>query len=371
MAIIVAILGLNLLVVVHEFGHYLVARACGMRVLRFSIGFGPAIVSVQRGECVWQLAAFPVGGFVQVAGWGSHADDHEPGSYLSRPLWQRALMVLAGPGFNFAFAALVYIYLLGSSNALLFEGGARGTTVPRAVAGAAAKAGLRPFDVIESVDGVKVHFFGELKRAVSKSAGEPMKLRVARSPDGQRPPWTRRDMGEGLVFLYPEAPESWKRETIEVRAERTKKGLQLGVTPDLARYGATGSMIVYHATAESLRACGLILHKLNEALWGREELQVASVVKITEVTADSVKVGSDWFLTLLALLSVNLALLNLLPLPALDGGRLLFVAMEAIARRPVPRRVENLIHAVGMLVLLGLIAVVMAKEILELVQGAS
>ena len=104
---------------------------------------------------------------------------------------------------------------------------------------------------------------------------------------------------------------------------------------------------------------------LGRAIKGEDDAQVASVIKITEIGADTVKMGSEWFLSLLAILSVNLGLLNLLPFPALDGGRLVFIAVEAVARRPVPRQIEMVIHAVGMLLIMGLMLFIIFGEVAE------
>lgn len=384
MALVVAIVGLNLLVVIHELGHFVVARLCGMDVRRFSIGFGPPVLSIEHNDTVYQLAAFPVGGFVQVAGLGTDRDDDEvgdapPGSYLSRPLWQRALMVSAGPAANFAFAALVYMALFGSHNAVMFEGTRMGTPAVKAVSGAAADAGMKPGDIIVAVNDSPVINHIQIQRATK--AGEPSKLTVARPPDDATINWTRVEAGEpwkgmilmrdekgrGLVVGWPEASLAWPRHEVTVIPRRDGSGhLRLGLSFEPARFGSEGfAATTRYALSESYNASAMVVGHFWSALVGKEKLQLASVVKVTEKGADTVQMGYEFFLTLLALISVNLGVINLLPFPALDGGRLMFVGIEAVARRPVPRRFEHALHAIGFILLMGLVAVVVAKEIAE------
>ena len=362
---------------VHELGHFVVARMCGMTVRRFSIGFGPPVVQIERNDTIYQLAAFPVGGFVQVEGLGAEHEarfDHEvlgdanPGSYLSRPLWQRAAMVSAGPLANFGLAAVIYATLFSSGSAVMFEMGRMGTPAIKSVSGAAADAGLRANDVIVYINGKPV----AARRDVNTHTrpGEPTTITVARPPDGALH-WAERrkgyDRGVSPIIRWPESSADWEQVTVTVIPRRDKnKRLRLGITFVPARFGSEGfADTAGYAMSESWIASSLIVGHLWKALVGKEKLQLASVVKVTEKGADSVEMGYEFFLTLLALISVNLGVINLLPFPALDGGRLIFVGIEAIARKPVPYKVEQVMHAIGFLLLMSLVAVVVAKEIAE------
>lgn len=368
MSVLIAFLGFNVLVLVHELGHYLVARWSGMRVQVFSIGFGPAVIRFKGAETVYQIAAIPLGGYVKVV--GLNDQDRSPGSYLTRPLWQRALMVSAGPLANFAFAAVLYAYLFGSFNALSYGWNRSPTTVVRQVQGAAAEAGLLPFDVIEQINGQPVVHFDQLRKATGESGGAPMTLLVARSPDGQPPPYERRDAGKyvpGLVIAVPQAPADWPRVEVTITPTETKDGLLLGVAPDFARYGAVDWWAATRiAAAETWAIADLTLRQVGKLLQGDEKTQVVSVVKITAVGADRVKMGSEWFLALLAIISINLGLLNLLPIPLLDGGRLMFLGIEAISRKPVPRPLELTVNAVTFVLLMGFAVFVVGRDVVNL-----
>ena len=361
--IVTAVLGFTALIVVHELGHYIVARACRMRVLKFSVGFGPPLVSWERSGVKWQIALVPVGGYVQVAGLGSQVEADGPGSFTSRPLWQRAAMIFAGPAANYLLATLIYFYLIASFNLL-----ATPTNVLREVRGPAEAAGLLAHDTIVAIDGEEVDSFQDIRRATGRSAGEVMRITVIRPPVGHRPALKLApvsEAGRGTRTYIPTPDPSWPRHTLEVTPEKKTKGYVIGVGPDMARFG-TESWIraLEFAVAEPWHITQMMAAGLWRIAEGKDEAQLASVVKITQIGADTLELGfSDWFLKFLALLSVNLFLLNLLPVPALDGGRLIFIGIEAVARRPIPPRLENAIHGMGMIVLLGLILWVTVGDI--------
>jgi|JI10StandDraft_1071094.scaffolds.fasta_scaffold25910_7 regulator of sigma E protease len=365
--ILIAILGFNVLIVVHELGHFLVARLSGMRVLKFSIGFGPAIIRVRGKETVYQFAAIPVGGFVQIA--GMMEKDYSEGSYLTRPLWQRGLTVFAGPLFNFALAALIYIGLFSTFTSLTFEWDRVPSPTVREVEGPAAAAGMQPFDTIVKIDDTVVKSFRDIGRAVGASDGSKMRVEVVRPREG-RSIYDRRNVDSeamGLRMDYPVPDPDGERIVLEVQPEKASRGWRLGIAAELARFGAADfTTAVKFAGTETWSVISTMVAFVGKALKGEEKVQLASVVKITQMGADTVHRGWEWFLNLLALLSINLGFLNLLPLPALDGGRLVFVFYEAIAGKPAPRRVEGIIHATGMVLLMGLILIVTAKDIIDL-----
>lgn len=380
MSLIIAILGFNMLVIVHEFGHYLVARLTGMTVVKFSIGFGPAIIRYHRGGTVFQFSAIPVGGYVQINGLTGEGDrlnhdlglPEDSGSYLSKPLWKRFAMVAAGPAFNFGFAALIYVYLFSSFSALSFGGFRQRApmNVAREVSGAAAAGGMRPYDTVERIDDVEIHSFQDIRRATGASEGRPMRVIVARPPEGQRPAYVRKSrdhVAEGLVAALPVPDPGWPRVELTITAQDLgPRGLLLGFVPDMARFGASsfGSAVRF-AVDESWTSMTLMFRILGRIMKGEEKAELHSPIKITRMGADSVDLGLEWALTLLALFSINLGVINLLPLPALDGGRLAFVAIEMVARKPVPRKVENILTGLGVLLLMALMIYAVGKDAIE------
>jgi regulator of sigma E protease len=373
--ILYALLGFNALVVVHELGHFLVARWCGMRVLKFSIGLGPPLLRITGKQTTFQIALLPVGGFVSIAGMaGKHPDDG-PGSYLRATRWQRAAMVLAGPLFNLVAAVAIYLYLFGTINAVTFP--PVGSNVVRDVAGPAAAAGLRPGDVVLAVNGDAVRFRTEVNAAVGRAQPEgdavtPVKLRIARPPAGQAFRYDHQDIGHdepGLWRAMPYVDPAWERLDLEITPERLSAGrVKLGVMYDLLTLGARdfGAMMRFSLEKVAFYT-ELGARTIGRILTGREEADLSSVVRITQVGADTLRIGgAGWYLNQLAMLSVSLFLLNLLPFPPLDGGRLLFLAVEGVARRPVPRRLENAVQGAGIALLLSLMLFVLVRDIVHL-----
>lgn len=383
MDLVITIVGLSLLVVVHELGHFLAARAVGMRVVKFSIGFGPAVVRYRGSETIYQLAAIPIGGYVQVEGLGGGSEGDEfaaivdrkslsgnQRSYESRPLWQRTLFVAAGSTFNFVFAFALFFGLFAASAGTTIGFRKDATLVVdkvKADSGAAA-AGLMPGDVIERIDGEPVVRFSVLRRAVGESEGQPLKLTVARPPAGAEMPIEWRPYGEdGLLASVPVPPDDWPRMVIAVAPRESARGYKLGINPQVRTFGADGlGAAAVLAWNETLAVTAFIVEGIGKLFRGSDEVQLGSVVKMAQLGADQVDMGWGWFLPFLAFISVNLGLLNLLPIPGLDGGRLMFIGIEAVARRPVPPRFEIVVHAVGLLFLFGLIGFVLFRDIAEI-----
>jgi len=374
-SLILFIIGFNILILVHELGHYVVARMVGMRATRFSVGFGPAIFRYHGKETVFQFALIPFGGYVQLEGLTrdrsstGQIGDATGATFMNFAPWKRAAVMLAGPMANFLLAVVTYTFLFGTTQAVTFDWRHEGTNVVREVTGPAKEAGIRPYDIIEAINGQPVRTFGEFKRIIGKTGGQTIRVLVRRSPDGS-PPSVRRIPSEkqSITIAWPTPdPAHWSRtEVIELKADKTAKGYILGITPDVARFGSEGWLDAARlGCLETYAIVKGMIRIVGRWFEGTEPVRLASVVKMADTGADTLKMGGNWFISFLAILSINLGIINLFPLPALDGGRLMFVGIETIARRPVPHRVETIIHAIGMLLLMGLMVVIVVKEILE------
>ena len=332
--LILAILALGVLIIVHEGGHFLVARLSGMRVDRFSIGFGPTLLSFKRGETIYQIALIPLGGFVQIAGLnpgeeGIATDD--PRAYPNRPVWQRLATIFAGPGTNYIFAAVLMVgfYLtwgvpVAGKSAIvgdLKEGKP------------AAAAGLERGDEIVAINGSKITDTNQVAPAITSSLGQPVKIDVMR--EGQ--PKTIMVKPEKDGTEYRIGIEIWpKEETAPAPAgECIKQGLMFPI-----------------------QYSGFILHGFREIFAGRQKAEFSGPAGIVKVMQRQISQGAKNALQIMAIISVYLGLFNLLPLPALDGGRLAFLGWEAISRRRVNQRMEQSIHMVGMVVLLAFLVYV-------------
>jgi regulator of sigma E protease len=337
-SILLAILALGILIIVHEGGHFLIARLGGMRVDRFSIGFGPQLWSFKRGETVYQIAAIPLGGFVQIAGLnpgeeGMAADD--PRAYPNRPVLWRLATIFAGPATNYIFAALmmVFIYLIWG-----VPGAGKTPIVDMIVEGKpAAAAGFKEGDEILRIGGTPVKETKDVIPLVNASGGKDLAFDITR--DGK--PLT--------LHVKPEKDgNDWRI------------GVQLGPREEWVA-APTGERIK-RALIYPLEYSQYILQNLVSTGIGGIIKNGSGPVGIVTVMKKHIEHGARDAFMVVAIISTYLGLFNLLPLPGLDGGRLVFLAWEAISRRRVNQRMEQTVHMVGVLMLLTLILVITFKN---------
>ena len=335
---LVAILGLAVLMIVHEGGHFLAARKYGMRVVRFSIGFGPTIWKHRPKDSptVYQIALIPFLAYVQIAGMNPYeeSDPKDPGSYANASLWGRVVTIAAGPLTNYLFASiLIFFGLLIGGKEVPDEGSMRVQVEP----GPAQIAGVETGDRILQVNGGAVHNWDELKAAVRSHTGEEIDLTIERSdavvhrlvtPKGEK--------NAGLIHVRPQT---------HVEPVGVVEAAKISVkAPPLFVY-------------ENVREIGKVLA-------GKEKLQVSGPVGIVKETAKQARTGPGVLLQFLGMLSAYLGAFNLLPFPALDGGRLLFLGAEAVSRRRPDAKLEARVHAIGLLMLLTLIAFVTYADVI-------
>lgn len=344
MTMFLSILGLSLLIILHELGHYLVAKACRMRVLRFSLGFGPTIAKWTIGETIWQLAAVPLGGFVQVDGMGPKDTDvyeNDERNYRNRPLWQRAAVIAAGPVMNWVITALI---IGGLAMSVGYEKPDPGPRLGEVGEGsAAADAGLQADDVILSFDGQTPTSWEDVVREVRARPGQTVAVRVERGDQRFELPVTPKDDGKGRGFL----------------------GVRQGVT----RVTVTAAEAMVFAVRETWRRTsdqvglivGLVLRKNDATLSG-----LPGMVRVMKGAAER---GVEKFLLVLAAVSLGLCIFNVVPFPTLDGGRLVFLIAEGLRGKPVNERVEAIVHTVGFVLIVGLILFVSVRDLLFPVHG--
>lgn len=336
------ILAIGALIVVHEAGHYLVARWCRMRVERFSVGFGPAIAAYRskRSGTKFQLAPIPFGGFVEIKGMNilEEVDPDDPTVYPNRPVWQRFLTIFAGPATNYLFAIVLAF--------VLFAGAGMQKRTPAhevdSVGDDVAATGiLQPGDRFLAVDGVPL---GET----------PISEAVKRVGDREAEYLIERD-GEQLTVVMRPRPDG-------------KGNLRLGVglRAQIVREPVGLGTAAKEAVAYPFVQTKAILVGLYEWATGKVDGEVAGVVGIAVVVKKAIDLGWVELVTLLMILNVYLGLFNLFPLPALDGGRLVFLGYEMVTRRRANPKLEAAIHMVGVLLLSVLLVVVLVNDIRRL-----
>lgn len=337
--VLIGILGLAVLMVVHEGGHYLAARRYGMRVTKFSIGFGPTLWKrkPKGSPTTFQIAIIPFLAYVQIDGMNpfEETDPKDPASYANASLWARIVTIAAGPLANYVFASvLMFFGFLIGGRAIADETSMRVTVIP---SGPAAQAGMQKGDRVLSVDGVAIRDWKQLADVVGSHAGTPIDVEVERGSEKLHvkpvPVGEGDDKGKILVANYSEiVPVSVGEAAVLSVTEPPK------------------------VVVELLRGLGRIVTL-------KEKPNLTGPVGIVRDTAAAAKDGPDTYLKLLGLLSAYLGAFNLLPVPALDGGRLLFLGFEAASRRRADAKMEATIHAIGILMFLTLIAFVTYGDI--------
>jgi len=334
-AVLAAILAVSLLIVVHEAGHFLAARRFGMKVERFSIGFGPVVLAFKRGETEFAISALPLGGYVRISGMapGEDVDPADRTAYANQAAWRRFLVILAGPAMNYVTAVVVAAALLAPVGLRTPDPAARvGALVPGKPA---ERAGLVDGDRIAAVDGVPVDSWLGLVAELQRHPGERIALAVERGEGAG---------AERLVLpITPEDAGGRGRVGFRQHELVVKRG-PLGAI-------AEGVVRTDGQAAAQLKAFGQIFS-------GKQKAELSGPVGIAQELVRGAREGLEPFLTLVWTISVVLALLNLFPIPALDGGRLVFLGYEIVTRRRVDSRVENALHLVGFVALLGLIVAV-------------
>ncbi|BCH32712.1 zinc metalloprotease [Mesorhizobium sp. L-8-10] len=340
---------LTVVVFVHEMGHYLVGRWCGIGATAFSIGFGPELIGFNdRHGTRWKLSAIPLGGYVKFVGdmtVTSQPDKAEADAlpeglrkvaFHTQPVWKRAATVFAGPLFNFLLTIAVFAVMFSLYGRFVTE-----PTVAEVRPGSpAAEAGFLPGDRFVSVDGAKVETFADVQRLVSGRAGDPIRFVMLR--DGK----------EVTLQATPEVSEQ-----TDALGNAIKVGI-IGVVNNQAM--GQPRVISYsppQAFGEAVIETGRIIARTGQFLKrfvvGREDkCQLGGPVKIADMAGKAAKLGFEWLVQLVALLSVGIGILNLLPIPPLDGGHLVFYAVEAATGRPVSERVMEFVYRAGFFLVL-------------------
>ncbi len=356
---------LSLLVLIHEFGHFWVAKKLGIKVEEFGFGFPPKVISIQIGETVYSINALPIGGFVKLygedeAGAGRVSTQNSKPitknldrAFFARPAWQRALVVVAGVVMNFLLAVVIISYLFTQGTPVPLGKVIIDTVLPGS---AAEKASLRKGDVILSINNKEVKTVVELQRIV-----QPLL--------------------EKQVFLVFERENTRQRVAVVTQRKIVNNktigviGVELHdyVIKKYSWYEAPFAGL-YETTISSVKAVvqlpSTMAKLLSDLASGREPAGIAGPIGIAGATGDIVKRGGILaVIPLVGFLSLNLAILNILPIPALDGGRLFFILIELVVRRKVSQKFEQMAHTIGMVFLLTLIIVITYYDILKALSG--
>lgn len=338
--LLLTLLLLSVLVFLHEGGHFLVARLNKITVNEFSIGMGPKIFSYRskKSGILYSVRALPIGGFVSMAGEDEASED--PNAFCNKNVWRRISTVLAGPVTNIIvgfLGMLVLVALTGPATNIVAAFIDDATSVNH---------GLQIDDKIVAVEGVKTHTGNEVVYEITYQGDKPLDITVIRN-------------GEKIVIedvVFPTVEEN---------------GVTLG-NYDMLFYGVSEadrsfSIVISHTFWRTYSTAKMVWDSLADLIGGRFGLDaISGPIGMTELVGTAVVAGWESLLYLWVIISVNLGVMNLLPLPALDGGRLMFLLWEALTRKPVNKTVESYINAAGLLILMAFMILITFKDIFKL-----
>ncbi len=338
--LLLTLLLLGVLVFLHEGGHFLFARLNGITVNEFAIGMGPKIFSrvSEKSGIRYSIRALPIGGFVSMAGEDEASDDVN--AFCNKNVWRRISTVLAGPATNIlvGFVGMLVLVLLTVPASNIVAVFSENSTSD--------DCGLMINDKITAVNGVKTHTGNEVAYEITYQGDEPLDITVVRN-------------GETIVLenvSFPKVEES---------------GVVLG-TLDFQFWGVGDGdkdlgLILSHTFWRTYSTAKMVWDSLADLVSGRFGLDaVSGPIGMTELVGSALATGWESLLYLWVIISVNLGVMNLLPLPALDGGRLIFLLWEAITRKPVNRKIEAYINAAGLLILMAFMLIITFKDIFKL-----
>ncbi len=337
--IFLAIFTFGVLILIHEAGHFLFARLFRVTVYEFAIGMGPKVLShtSKKSGIAYSLRLLPFGGFVSMAGEDEESED--PNAFNKKPVWQRFIITAAGATVNLIAGILVMGILVATAKAL------PSTTIHHFDENSTSAAYLQPMDQITAVDGTPVYTFSDMLYEIMRKGVEPIDITLIR--DGSK--ITVADV------VFPTITDS---------------GVLFG-NVDFVPYAdeKTPVNVLKHACVRSASTVKMIWESLYDLVSGRYGMEtVSGPVGVTQAMSEAASTGLANLVYLAVVISMNLGIMNLLPLPALDGGRLVFLLIEGIRRKPLPPRVEGYIHFAGLAVLMLAMVLITFKDIIGLIR---
>jgi regulator of sigma E protease len=343
MTIVIALIIIAVLILVHEWGHFMAARRIGIPVHEFSLGFGYKLFSTKKNGVEYSLRLIPLGGFVRMAG-EEPGDNEDPNGFSKRTPLEKMAVSFAGPFMNFVLAILIFIYTFAvigvaqpSNDAIIGE----------VIQGKPAYvAGLQSGDKILAINQQKISSWKQFVNTIQKEpANQPLQLTVDRAGKTRKltvTPTLNESTGKAILGVYSQ---------VKFERQGIFTAIKMGFT-------------------QTYQMTGLLLSGLGMLFTGAASTSdLAGPVGITNMVGEAARGGIVYLLSFAAFLSINLGVLNLLPIPSLDGSRLVFAIVEAIRRKPMDPQKEGFIHWIGFLFLMGLIVFATYNDIVRLIKG--
>jgi regulator of sigma E protease len=332
-SIIAAVIGLGVLIVFHEFGHFLLAKLSGVGVLTFSVGFGPKLWVRKKGETEYALSAFPLGGYVKMIGEDPDEQVQQADlerSFAHKSLTKRIAIVVAGPGFNLLLAVILLMVVFTFYGVPVMSNQVSGVEK----GSPAEKAGILKGDRITAIEGKDIREWEELSSTIKSSSGKPLKLQIRRGEENLN------------LSVQPN-----RKEGRNVFGER-KDDWIIGISSQVTIEKGNPGLAVVRAFTQTYEYSKLTLMAFYKMVVGDvSPRNIGGPILIAQMAGQQAQEGVGSYLAFLAVLSINLGVLNLLPVPVLDGGHLLFFIVEAVIRKPVAVKYREMAQQVGICLL--------------------
>lgn len=343
--IIFAVLFFSLIIFVHELGHFITARLFKVKVHEFALGMGPKIFSKVKGETRYSIRAVPIGGFCNME--GEDTDSDNEGSFSKRPWYAKLVILAAGAAMNVVLGFLVCVLFVGISSA---GTGISTVTVDKVMETADAAEFLKPGDRIVDINGTVINIRRDIDFAMQQSGGKESRITVVR--DGKRV--------SGSFVPYA------------AQYSDGSPAYLVGFTPRVEK--ANIFNVVNESFFQTVWMGKLVFVSLGMLISGEASVgEVSGPVGVVGAMNDAAQMGGMMgllnLLYLAAFISVNIGIMNLLPIPALDGGRIFFVVIEAIRRKPIPPEKEGVVHFIGLVLLMGVMVFATWNDIMRLISG--
>lgn len=333
--IIIAILFFELIIIIHEGGHYIAARLMKIKVNEFSIGMGPKLFQFERKGTKYTLRFILFGGYCSMEGENEDSDDE--GAFVNKKVWQRMFVVVAGAFMNLVLGFIIVLIIVSGQNLVgtpeiaKFEDNARST-----------QSGLQVGDVIKSIDGMRVYSTNDISTGLTRSPDDTVDLIVSRN-------------GEEIPLTVTFETEEFEG-TQYIKMDFWLRGVE-----------KTFSNVISQTFKETVSYARMVFLSVHDLLIGRYGISdMSGPVGAVSIVSDAVKTSVYSVLRIMALLTINIGLFNLFPIPALDGWRLFVLIGEGITRKKLPTKAEYLINAIGLVLLLGLMCFVTFSDITKL-----
>jgi regulator of sigma E protease len=347
-----AIVLLGLIIFVHELGHFLSAKLMGVRVLKFSLGFGPKLIGKKYGDTEYLISSIPLGGYVKMLGESSGEELQEKEKIFAfnyQPVWKRFIIVFLGPLFNLVFAIVIFFFVFSYGIPVLLP--EVGDVLPQSPA---ERAGLMKGDTVISIDGSQVTQWDEMTKIIHTSPGRSLNLKIKRKSE---------------VVTLSVIPE--KKRIQDLFGQGKEVGL-IGIKPSgntfIKKSDLTESLTNAVSRTWEIAVLTMVsIVKLIQRVIPMET--IGGPILIVQMAGEQASLGVLNFFIFMAIININLGILNLLPIPILDGGHILFLGIEAVRRKPLEEKFINIAQRVGLALILLIMVFALYNDLIRIISG--